>query len=143
MGFVRKRDSNWFRRRWLDFRNGHSIYLIFIMTFANFVTIQYSLLIDKLPALNSIFNNIFAFAIVFVAAYVPLGMIIGYWHRKSQWKVEQEAMFRENVVGARIWLFTIKLIEGTATEEEKKNMIDFLSTIVSKKTVQATAARES
>jgi hypothetical protein len=142
MGFVRKRDSNWFRRRWLDFRNGHSIYLIFIMTFANFITIQYSLLIDKLPALNSIFNNIFLFAIVFVAAYVPLGMIIGYWHRKSQWKVEQEALFRENVVGARIWLFTIKLIEGTATEEEKKNMIDFLSTIVSKKAVQA-AARDS
>ena len=142
MGSVRKRDSNWFRRRWLDFRNGHSIYLIFIMTFANFITIQYSLLIDKLPALNSIFNNIFLFAIVFVAAYVPLGMIIGYWHRKSQWKVEQEALFRENVVGASIWLFTIKLIEGTATEEEKKNMIDFLSTIVSKKTVQA-AARDS
>jgi phenylpyruvate tautomerase PptA (4-oxalocrotonate tautomerase family) len=44
-------------------------------------------------------------------------------------------MFRENVVGARIWLFTIKLIEGKATEEEKKNMIDFLSTIVNKKYV--------
>ncbi len=105
------------------------------MTFANFVTIQYSLLIDKIPALSSIFNNIWIFAIVIVAAYVPLGMIIGYWHRKSQWKVEQEAMFRENVVGARIWLFTIKLIEGKATEEEKRNMIDFLSTIISKKYV--------
>ena len=135
MAFVRKRDSNWFRRRWLDFRNGHSIYLIFIMTFANFVTIQYSLLIDKIAAVNSVFNNIWIFAIVFIAAYVPLGMIIGYWRRKSQWKVEQEAMFRENVVGARIWLFTIKLIEGKATEEEKKNMIDFLSTIVNKKYV--------
>lgn len=105
------------------------------MTFANFVTIQYSLLIDKIPAVNSIFNNIWTFAIIFVTAYVPLGMIIGYWHRKSQWKVEQEAMFRENVVGAKIWLFTIKLIEGNATEEEKKNMIDFLSTIVNKKNV--------
>jgi hypothetical protein len=135
MASVRKRDSNWFRRRWLDFRNGHSIYLIFIMTFANFVTIQYSLLIEQIPAINSIFNNIWTFAIVFVAAYIPLGMIIGYWHRKSQWKVEQEAMFRENVVGARIWLFTIKLIEGEATEEEKRNMIDYLSTIVSKKNI--------
>jgi len=134
MPFVKKRDSNWFRRRWLDFRNGHSIYLIFIMTFANFVTIQYSLLIDKIPAINSIFS-IWTFAIIFVAAYVPLGMIIGYWHRKSQWKVEQEAMFRENVVAARIWLFAIMLIEGKATEEEKRNMIDFLSTIISKKYV--------
>jgi hypothetical protein len=134
MNFVKKRDSNWFRRRWLDFRNGHSIYLIFIMTFANFVTIQYSLLIDKIPAINSIFS-IWTFAIIFVAAYVPLGMIIGYWHRKSQWKVEQEAMFRENVVAARIWLFAIMLIEGKATEEEKRNMIDFLSTIISKKYV--------
>jgi hypothetical protein len=62
-------------------------------------------------------------------------MIIGYWHRKSQWKVEQEAMFRENVVAARIWLFAIMLIEGKATEEEKRNMIDFLSTIISKKYV--------
>jgi hypothetical protein len=131
---MKKRDSNWFRRRWLDFRNGHSIYLIFIMTFANFVTIQYSLLIDKIPAINSIFS-IWTFAIIFVAAYVPLGMIIGYWHRKSQWKVEQEAMFRENVVAARIWLFAIMLIEGKATEEEKRNMIDFLSTIISKKYV--------
>jgi hypothetical protein len=134
MTFVKKRDSNWFRRRWLDFRNGHSIYLVFIMTFANFVTIQYSLLIDKIPAINSIFS-IWTFAIIFVAAYVPLGMIIGYWHRKSQWKVEQEAMFRENVVAARIWLFAIMLIEGKATEEEKRNMIDFLSTIISKKYV--------
>lgn len=132
---FKMRDSNWFRRRWLDFRNGHSIYLAFIMTFANFVTIQYSLLIDKVPALNSIFNNIWSFVLVFVAAYVPIGMIIGYWHRKSQWKVEQEAMFRENVMIAKMWLFTIKLIEGNTTEEEKRNMIEFLSTIIGKQGV--------
>jgi hypothetical protein len=130
---LKGRDTNWFRRRWLDFRNGHGIYLVFIMTFANFVTIQYSLLIDKVPALNSVFNNLWAFALIFIAAYVPLGMIIGYWHRKSQWKVEQEALFKENVIGAKIWLFAINLIDGKATEEEKKNMEEFLSTIVSKK----------
>jgi hypothetical protein len=132
---FKKRDSNWFRRRWLDFRNGHSIYLVFMMTFANFVTIQYSLLIDKIPVVSSTFSNIWTFAIVFVAAYVPLGMIIGYWHRKSQWKVEQEAMFRENVVGAKMWLFTIDLIDGKVTEEEKRNMRDFLSTIISKRNI--------
>jgi hypothetical protein len=129
----RSKDFNWFRRRWLDFRNGHNIYLVFAMTFANFITIQYSLLLDRIPTVGSAFNNIWTFAILFVITYVPLGMIIGYWHRKSQWKVEQEAMFRENVVSARLWLFLINLIDENATEEEKKNMRSFLSTIISKK----------
>lgn len=122
---ITKRNS-WFRRRWLDFRNGHSIYLIFIMTFANFVTIQYKLLIDKAPVFNSIFHSIWGFAIVFVAIYVPLGIIIGYWHRKSQWAVEQEALFKENQIGATMWLFVIDMIDGKVTEEEKNNMREML-----------------
>ncbi len=120
------KDSNWVRRRWLDFRNGHTIYLIFAMTFANFVTIQYKLLIDKLPFLNQFFGNILVFALVFIAIYVPLSIILGYWHRKSQWTVEQEALFRENKVGAVLWLYVMDLIEGKVTEENKKMMRDAL-----------------
>jgi hypothetical protein len=120
------RDSNWLRRRWLDFRNGHSIYLIFAMTFANFVTIQYKLLIDRVPFLDSFFGSIWVFAIVFIAVYLPLGIIIGYWHKKSQWSVEQEALFRENKVGAVMWLYMIDLIEGNVSDEDKKIMKDTL-----------------
>ena len=29
------------RRRWLDFRNGHGLYLIFALTFANFIKIAH------------------------------------------------------------------------------------------------------
>ncbi len=120
------KDSNWLRRRWLDFRNGHSIYLVFAMTFANFVTIQYKLLIDKLPFLNQFFGSILVFAVVFVAIYVPLSIVLGYWHRKSQWTVEQEALFRENKVGAVMWLYVMDLIEGKVDEEDKKKMRDAL-----------------
>lgn len=119
-------DNNWFRRRWLDFRNGHSIYLIFAMTFANFITIQYKLLIDQVPSLDWFFGSIWIFAIVFIVIYVPLGIIIGYWHRKSQWTVEQEALFRENKVGAVLWLYIMDLIEGNVNEEDKKKMRDAL-----------------
>ena len=101
-------NSNWARRRWLDFRNGHSIYLIFAMTFANFVTIQYKLLINQVPWLSGLFGSIWVFAIVFVLTYVPIGILLGYWHRKSQWTVEQEALFRENKVGAVMWLYVIE-----------------------------------
>jgi len=118
--------SDWFRRRWLDFRNGHSIYLVFAMTFANFITIQYQLLIDRLPYLGELFDSILIFAIVFILAYVPLSIVLGYWHRKSQWKVEQDALFRENKVGAIMWMYVIDLIEGNVSEEDKKLMKESL-----------------
>jgi len=118
--------SDWFRRRWLDFRNGHSIYLIFVLTFANFITIQYKLLIDQIPYLAGVFNNIIFFAIVFVLMYVPIGIVLGYWHRKTQWKVEQDALFRENKVGAIMWMYVIDLIEGKVSEEDKKLMKEAL-----------------
>ena len=96
------------------------------MTFANFITIQYKLLIDQIPSLAGIFDNIAIFAIVFILAYVPLSIFLGYWHRKSQWKVEQDALFRENKVGAIMWMYVIDLIEGKVSEEDKKLMKDAL-----------------
>jgi hypothetical protein len=115
------RSHNWLRRRWLDFRNGHSIYLIFLMTFANFVTIQYQLLLQRVPAIHSLHINIWIFALLFVAMYLPLGMIIGYWHRKIQFSVEAEALFNQN---------QIDLIDGKVTEEEKQRMRKYLLNIM-------------
>jgi hypothetical protein len=122
-----KKNNNWFRRRWLDFRQGHSIYLIFLMTFANSIVIQYRLLIDRMPSIDSLTGgNIIGFAMTFIAIYVPLAIIIGYWHRKSQWRVEAEALFNENRIGATMWLFVIDLIDGKITEQEKKEMREML-----------------
>jgi uncharacterized membrane protein len=96
------------------------------LTFANFITIQYKLLIDQIPYLAGVFNNIIFFAIVFVLMYVPIGIVLGYWHRKTQWKVEQDALFRENKVGAIMWMYVIDLIEGNVSEEDKKLMKEAL-----------------
>ena len=127
--------ANWARRRWLDFRQGHAVYLAFLMTFANFITIQYALLIREVPALESMFSNLWIFAVIFIVAYIPVAIIVGYWHRKSQWKIEQEAAFRENVIGARMWLFMLELIEGNVTEEEKKEVRNMLKQIMKKNPV--------
>jgi hypothetical protein len=96
------------------------------MTFANFITIQYQLLIDKLPYWAGIFNSIWIFAVLFILAYVPVSIVLGYWHRKSQWKVEQDALFRENKVGAIMWMYVIDLIEGKVSEEDRKLMREAL-----------------
>jgi hypothetical protein len=127
-----KRRNSWVRRRWLDFRQGHSIYLAFLIMFANFITIQYSLMVDRLPALSGVFSNPLLFAVAVIAIYSPVAIVVGYWHRKSQWKIEQEAMFSENVVQARMYLFLMRLIEGKATEEERKEMREMLEKIIKK-----------
>jgi len=124
------RSHNWMRRRWLDFRNGHSIYLIFLMTFANFVTIQYQLLLQRVPAIHEFHINIWIFALIFVAIYLPVGMIIGYWHRKNQFSVEAEALFNQNQIGATMTLFLIDMIDGKVTEDEKQHMRKYLLKIM-------------
>ena len=100
--------------------------------FANFITIQYSLMIERIPAFSTIFSNVWVFVVTFIAIYMPLSIVIGYWHRKSQWKVEQEAMFNENVVQATMYLFLIRLIEGKATDKERQDMKAMLEKIIAK-----------
>jgi len=105
------------------------------MTFANFITIQYKLVLQNVPLVDTITGgSIFGFAFFFVALYVPLGILIGYWHRKSQWKVEAEALFKENKIGATMWLFVIDLIDGKITEKEKQDMREMLLKITKGKT---------
>jgi hypothetical protein len=89
-------------------------------------------MIERVPAFSTVFSNVWVFVVAFIAIYMPLAIVIGYWHRKSQWKVEQEAMFNENVVQATMYLFLIKLIEGKATDKERQEMKLMLEKIISK-----------
>jgi hypothetical protein len=100
------------------------------MTFANFVTIQYQLLLQRVPVIHALNINIWIFALIFMAIYIPLGMIIGYWHRKNQFSVEAEALFNQNQIGATINLFIIDLIDGKVTQEEKEHMRKYLLKIM-------------
>ena len=69
--------------------------------------------IDRIA--STILGNLRIFATIFVVVYVPLSIGRGYWHRKAQWRVEQEAVLDQNVVQATLWLFKIDLIEAKAT----------------------------
>jgi len=71
------------RGRWFDFRQGHSLYLIFALTFSNFILIFHRLLIERVPALEQIFSNLWMFIAVFVLAYIPVAILVGAWHRKK------------------------------------------------------------
>ena len=62
-------------------------------------------------------------------------MIIGYWHRKNQLNLEQEAIFNNNIVGATMWLHLFEYLEGKLTEQEKNQMKERLIKITVEKKV--------
>ncbi len=123
-------NKQFLRKRWLDFRNGHTIYLAFVLTFANFILITYNFAIKEVTFLNSIFGSLLIFTLVFVAIYLPTAMLIGYWHRRSQYSVENEALLQENWIWAWLALYQIRLIEGKTTTEETNEIKLYLETIL-------------
>jgi len=124
--------NKWLRRRWLDFRFGHSVYLIFALTFANFVLIFHRLLIERVESLNEIFSNLSIFAVVFLLAYIPVAVGIGAWHRRTQIKVEAEQTMLQNPFVARIFRTLVDMIDGKASNEEIEKFRNLLKKIESK-----------
>ncbi len=119
----------WFRRRWFDFRQGHSVYLIFALTFANFVLIFHRLLIERVPVLDEFFPDLWAFVIAFVFIYIPLAIAIGAWHRRTQLRVDSEVILRQNPLWAKMFGLFIDIQTGEASKEEIENLRGLLKRI--------------
>lgn len=122
--------NQYIQRRWLDFRNGHSIYLVFILTFVNFILITYNFAIERITFLQGIIDNTLVFAALFIAVYIPAAILIGYYHRKKQYTIENEAWIKENWIWAWISMYQIRLIEGKATPEETRQIKEYLDAIL-------------
>jgi hypothetical protein len=118
------------QRRWLDFRNGHSIYLAFVLTFVNFILITYNFAIERVSLLQDLIGNTVVFAVLFIAVYVPAAIAIGYYHRKKQYTIENEAWIKENWIWAWISMYQIRLIEGKVTPEETRQIKEYLDAIL-------------
>ena len=125
-------NSDWFRRRWFDFRLGHSVYLIFLLSFSNFILIFHRLLIERVEFLNGIFSELWMFIVLFVVVYFPIAIIVGAWHRKTQIKIENEQALLNNPFMARNFRMMIDIIEGKASKEEVQKFREFLSKIEKK-----------
>jgi len=122
-------NQNWFRRRWFDFRQGHSVYLIFMLTFANFILIFYRLLIEKVDFFNQIFSELWIFVLAFIGIYIPLSIVIGAWHRKTQLSVEADVVIRQNPLLAKILRTLLEAHTGDISKEEINEMRNLLKRI--------------
>ena len=93
-------------------------YLIFILTFANFILIFHRLFIERVEVLNEIFSSVWLFAVFFVIMYIPIAILIGHWHRITQVKVETELVQRQNPMMAKWWRILVDMQTGKASKEE-------------------------
>ena len=110
--------KSWIRRRWWEFRQGHSIYLIFILTFVNFILISYRLLIEKITIFKELIPELWIFALIFILIYIPAAILIGVWHRRTQLRVETTIMNQQNPVLAKMIRTLLDVQTGVASEEE-------------------------
>jgi hypothetical protein len=124
-------NNTWFRRRWYDFRQGHGMYLVFAMSFVNFVLIFYRLLIEQIDFLEDLFSNLWIFVAVFLAIYIPAAILIGNWHRKTQMRIEHEQSMKQSPLMAKNFRVLLDLLEGKASKKEVEDLRKFLKSIES------------
>ena len=120
------------RERWWEFRTGHSTYLIFLLTFVNFILIAYRLLIEKIPVFQELIPNLWIFGMLFLVVYIPSAIIIGYWHRRTQLKIENTIMMQQNPFYAKLFRVLIDIQLGKMSKEEIEKFRNLLLNIEKK-----------
>ena len=123
--------KSWIRRRWWEFRQGHSIYLIFILTFVNFILISYRLLIEKITIFKELIPELWIFALIFISVYIPAAILIGVWHRRTQLRVETTLVNQQNPVLAKMIRTLLDVQTGKASQEEIQEFRKILKKIES------------
>ncbi|MEW6044621.1 MAG: hypothetical protein AB1608_10195 [Thermoproteota archaeon] len=125
-------DEGWIRRRWWDFRQGHSVYLTFVLTFINFILIAYRLLIEKVSFFKEFVPELWIFALLFIVVYVPAAILVGFWHRRTQLRVEMTLLQQQDPILARMIRTLLDVQTGKATKEEIEEFRNFLLKIEKK-----------
>ena len=83
---MRRPDAQWLGRRWFEMRIGYGTYLAFTFGFANFILI--------LHGLTDLFKDypLHWFAIALVLLIVPIAILIGHRHNRTQQKTETRTL---------------------------------------------------
>jgi uncharacterized protein YneF (UPF0154 family) len=125
-------NQGWARRRWWEFRQGHSIYLIFMLTFVNFILISYRLLIERVAIFKELIPELWIFALLFIVCYIPAATLIGFWHRRTQLRVETTIVNQQNPILAKMIRTLLDVQTGVASEDEIKEFRKMLEKIEKK-----------
>ena len=89
--------GEWAGRRFWESRQFYSAYIALFVAISNWITIQYRLLLENIPAFNSLFSNLWVFLIVATVVFTIVSILGGHYiHRKRQFRIEQAVATEEN-----------------------------------------------
>jgi len=109
--------KNFLLRCWTYFRRGYSTYLAFFIAFANFIVIQYRLLISYIPSFKIIFDNLLTFTVLFFIIFTPLSTIIGWYdYKRFAVPIETEILSKSSPWNKDIALALMLIAEGKNKE---------------------------
>ena len=107
-------------RYWAYFRRSHGTYFVYFISFANFIVIQYRLLIEYVPFLKYMFSSLTAFALTFIIVYVPLAIVIGWLDYKKMSVPTDSALIAKSSPWNRDIAKALYLMAEGKTEEAKR-----------------------
>jgi hypothetical protein len=89
--------GEWAGRRFWESRQFYSAYIALFIAVSNWITIQYSLLLENIPIFNTLFSQIWVFLIVATVVFTVISILGGHYiHRKRQFRLEQAVAIEEN-----------------------------------------------
>lgn len=112
---------------------GHTLYLMLFLTLANFILISYRFFVEDNLFINNILPELWIFGVVLISAYIPISMIIGYWHRKTQLSVEMVYKHKENPFVAKMFRTWLDSETNEIDTDEIEKFVKRLKEIENKK----------
>jgi hypothetical protein len=89
--------GEWTGRRFWESRQFYSAYIALFIAVSNWITIQYTLLLENIPIFNTLFSQLWVFLIVATVVFTVISILGGHYiHRKRQFRLEQAVAIEEN-----------------------------------------------
>ena len=67
--------------------------------------------------------------IIFLSVYIPVAILIGNWHRKTQMRIEHEQSMKQSPLMAKNFRIMLDLLEGKASTKEVEDLRRFWKSI--------------
>jgi len=117
----------------MDGRTGTTVYMIFAFTFVNFILITFRFLIEEDPLFKEIFSDLLMFGLIFLITYIPVSIVIGFVHRKTQLSVDMTIKFLEQPLLMKMFRIWLDVETGNEKKEELEEFERILQKIESGK----------